>query len=71
MPPAEDRTVVSGPDDGAEKTQVLQEQTMLADRTMAIDAGDKTMAVAEDGRTIAIGSQEADKTMAIGGDAGG
>ena len=78
--PAEDRTVLNGPDN-AGKTQ-MQGETMMdddgrtiaigstdADRTVAIGAdADKTMAIGgEDGdKTMAIGAEDADKTMAIG-----
>jgi serine/threonine protein kinase/formylglycine-generating enzyme required for sulfatase activity len=66
---SEDRTVASSPEDGADKTQLLQEKTMTADRTAAVDAGGKTVALAEEGRTIAVESPGADKTMALGSDA--
>ncbi|MCX5900022.1 MAG: bifunctional serine/threonine-protein kinase/formylglycine-generating enzyme family protein [Proteobacteria bacterium] len=63
--PHEDRTVETGADDGVDKTQVLQTG---AERTQPGADADRTMAVADDGRTLPVGSQEAGKTMAIGGD---
>ncbi len=78
--PADDRTVLTGPDN-AQKTQ-LQGETLMDDdcrtiaigsngayKTVAIGTGaDKTIAIGgEDGdKTMAIGAEDADKTMAIG-----
>jgi len=67
--PPEDTTVMTSSGDGAEKTQEMQEATMPAERTMATDSGDKTMA--DDDRTVAISLPDADKTMAIAVEDGG